>query len=124
MGGAPAGALATHWGLGGAPDAALPKTGLMLMAACSIVLPLVLVWPRKPPMEHGGWGYRGSLRLTQRAAVVVRSGLALRLELQGGKRLSITVDDAGTAARLINGFVNRRTDPTADTAAAAVAQPS
>lgn len=69
------------------------------------------------PMEHGGWGYRGSLRLTRRAAVVVRSGLALRLELQGSKHLSITVDDAETAARLINGFVSRRQDPAANLAA-------
>jgi hypothetical protein len=67
------------------------------------------------PMEHGGWGYRGSLKLTRRAAVVVRSGLALGLELEGGKRLSITVDDAETAARLINGFVSRRADPPTNT---------
>ena len=60
------------------------------------------------PMEHGGWGYRGSLRLLGRAAVVIRGGMALRLDLVGGKRLSVTVDDAENAAQLINGFVSRR----------------
>jgi len=65
------------------------------------------------PMEHGGWGYRGNLRWLNRAAVVVRRGAALRLDLAGGKRLSITVDDADTAARLISAFVGRRGQPAA-----------
>ena len=60
------------------------------------------------PIDHEGWGYRGSLRLFGRAAVVVRAGPALRLELEGNKRFAVTVDDAETAARLINAFVSRR----------------
>ncbi len=59
-------------------------------------------------MDHGGWGYRGSVRLMGRAAIVVRSGSAIRLDLGGGKRLVISVDDAETASRLINGFIQRR----------------
>ncbi|MET0413531.1 MAG: DUF1648 domain-containing protein [Polyangiaceae bacterium] len=59
------------------------------------------------PLEHGGWGYRGSLTVMGRAAVVVRAGLALRLELEGEQRLCITVDHADEAAKLINGFVAR-----------------
>jgi len=59
------------------------------------------------PLSHGGWGYRGSLKLRGRAAVVVRSGSALRLELRDGKQLCITVDDAETGAALLNGFVQR-----------------
>lgn len=59
------------------------------------------------PMSHGGWGYRGSLKLLGRAAVVVRSGSALRLELRDAKQLCITVEDAETGAALLNGFVQR-----------------
>lgn len=44
-----------------------------------------------------GWGYRGSLRLFRRAAWVVRSGPALELDLRGGRRFTITLDDADEA---------------------------
>ncbi len=60
------------------------------------------------PMAHGGWGYRGSLWLMKRAAIVVRGGSALRLALQSGRELSVTVDDAVDAASLINGMVRLR----------------
>jgi hypothetical protein len=63
-------------------------------------------------LEHGGWGYRGGLRLFKKAAIVVRSGDAIRLELRGGRQLFVTVDDAGTAARLLNGLIERE-PPTA-----------
>lgn len=86
----------------------------------------VLGWPRQriplaricsaeafdlAPLAHGGWGYRGSLKALGSAAVVVRGGLALRLELEDDKRLFITVDGADDAARLLNGFVARRAAP-------------
>ncbi len=54
------------------------------------------------PLEHGGWGYRGSLNLMGKAAIVIRGGDALDLRLTNGQRLIITVDDARTAAGLIN----------------------
>jgi hypothetical protein len=63
------------------------------------------------PLEHGGWGYRGSVRLFGRAAVIVRGGPALALDLADGKRLSVTVDGADTAAQVINGIVSRRSPP-------------
>jgi hypothetical protein len=66
---------------------------------------------RLEPLEHGGWGYRGSVRLFGRAAVVIRGGLGLRLELESNKHFSITVDDAQNAARLINALVGRRSPP-------------
>jgi hypothetical protein len=47
------------------------------------------------------------LAILGRAAIVVRRGQALRLELERGRELSITVDDAGTAAELINGLLAR-----------------
>jgi hypothetical protein len=60
------------------------------------------------PMAHGGWGYRGSLALFRRAAVVVRRGAALQLELVENRRFSVTVDDAMTAAKLLRGLVQRQ----------------
>jgi hypothetical protein len=69
---------------------------------------------RLEPVEHGGWGYRGSVRFFGRAAVVVRAGDALALELEEGRRLSITVDGAETAAQRINALIGR---PTASTEA-------
>jgi hypothetical protein len=74
-------------------------------------IPLARIRSAEPfeltPLAHGGWGYRGSLKVMGRAAIVVRAGPALRLELDGERRLSITVDHADEAARLINGFVAR-----------------
>jgi len=75
------------------------------------------------PLAHGGWGYRGSLRWRGRAAVVVRSGSALRLELQDAKQFCITVDDAETAAALLNGFVQRGAALSASPPAAFAVQP-
>ena len=60
------------------------------------------------PLAHGGWGYRGGLHLFGKASIVVRSGPAVRLDLRGGKQLFITVDDATTAARLLNGLIGRQ----------------
>jgi hypothetical protein len=60
------------------------------------------------PMAHGGWGYRGSLWLMRRAAIVVRGGTALRLALASGKEFSVTVDHADDGASLINGMVRLR----------------
>ncbi|HYO95950.1 MAG TPA: hypothetical protein VER33_15635 [Polyangiaceae bacterium] len=57
---------------------------------------------------HGDWGNRGSAWLAGRAAIVARSGSALRLSLAPGKTLTISVDDAESAAQLINAFVLRR----------------
>ncbi len=54
------------------------------------------------PLSHGGWGYRGSLVLLGRAAVVVRSGTAIELLLRGGRRFVITSDDAERAAGVVN----------------------
>jgi hypothetical protein len=43
-------------------------------------------------MQMGGWGYRGSLKLLHRAAVVTRRGDALDLRLKGNRRFIVTVD--------------------------------
>lgn len=60
------------------------------------------------PLEHGGWGYRGNLRLFGRASCVVRGGPALELTLEGGKRFSVTLDDADAAARWVSAVLERR----------------
>jgi len=70
------------------------------------------------PLQHGGWGYRGSLRLFKRAALVVRGGPALGLELRDGSHLVITVDDAEAGARAINALLARRGLPEAGGAGA------
>lgn len=67
-------------------------------------------------LEHGGWGYRGGLLVFGKASIVVRSGPALRLDLSGGKKLFITVDDASTAAQLLNGLLERKQPPNIDAA--------
>jgi hypothetical protein len=43
--------------------------------------------------EMGGWGYRGSLRLLRRAALVTRRGNALELDLCRGRHFIVTVDE-------------------------------
>jgi hypothetical protein len=43
--------------------------------------------------EMGGWGYRGSLRLIRRAALVTRRGEALELELSRRRHFIVTVDE-------------------------------
>lgn len=45
------------------------------------------------PATWGGWGYRGSRKLAGRAAVLIRGGPGLRVELADGSKLSVSVDD-------------------------------
>jgi hypothetical protein len=60
------------------------------------------------PMASGGWGYRGSLSVLGRAAVIVRRGEGLELTLDGDRVLIVSVDDARTAAGLLNDLTARR----------------
>ena len=59
------------------------------------------------PLRQGGWGYRGSLTLFRRASIIVRRGPGIRLDCGERGILVITVDDARTAAGLINDLVAR-----------------
>ncbi len=54
------------------------------------------------PLAWGGWGYRGSRKVLRRAAVVLRAGDAIRLDLTDGSEFAVTVDDAAAGAGLIN----------------------
>lgn len=59
------------------------------------------------PAQWGGWGYRGSRRLLRRAAVVIRAGDALVVELEGGVQLAVTVDGACAGAGVCNELLAR-----------------
>ena len=61
------------------------------------------------PTDWGGWGYRGSLTLMKRAAVVLRAGPGIRVDLHDGKVFAVTIDDPNNPARLLNAEVSRLT---------------
>ena len=61
------------------------------------------------PADWGGWGYRGSLTLMKRAAVVLRAGPGIRLDLHDGKIFAVTIDDPENPVRLLNAEVSRLT---------------
>ncbi len=59
------------------------------------------------PLDWGGWGYRGTLKLMGQAAVVLRKGPGIRLDLRNDKVFVVTVDDPETPVALINGELTR-----------------
>ena len=61
------------------------------------------------PADWGGWGYRGSLTLMKRAAVVLRAGPGIRVDLHDGKIFAVTINDPENPARLLNAVVSRIT---------------
>jgi hypothetical protein len=58
------------------------------------------------PLRWGGWGYRWAG--PRRSAVVVRRGPGLVLDLRGGGRFAVTVDEPAPAAGLLNDLRRRR----------------
>lgn len=88
--------LIVRWGPLGLPRTTVPLRDIVRAEAIDI-----------RPMEWGGWGYRGSLRVLGRAAIVMRAGPGLRLDLTSGRVLAVTVDDPRTAAGLLNDLVAR-----------------
>ncbi|MDT0448721.1 hypothetical protein [Streptomyces hesseae] len=84
------------------------------------VTPAVLPWPRlNVPLERieeaghrsvdalrdlGGWGYRAHPGIS---GIVLRSGDALSARLTTGSEFVVTVDDAATAAALLNTLADR-----------------
>ncbi len=61
------------------------------------------------PADWGGWGYRGSLTLMKRAAVVLRAGPGIRVDLHDGKIFAVTINDPENPVRLLNAEVSRLT---------------
>jgi len=59
----------------------------------------------RPFPEFGGWGYR--IGRGGRVGIVVRTGEGLLVERTGGRSLVVTVDDAATAAALLNTLADR-----------------
>jgi hypothetical protein len=57
--------------------------------------------PDLRPVRYGGWGYRGSLRLLKRAAVILRRGEGVIFALTGERRFIITVDEAESLATTV-----------------------
>lgn len=62
------------------------------------------------PTEWGGWGYRGTLTLMRQAAVVLRAGPGIRVDLVDGRVFVVTVDNPETGVALINAEVARVPD--------------
>ncbi len=64
----------------------------------------------RPIRDFGGWGYRVSAVGPLRGArgYVLRGGEALLVERTDGARTVVTVDDAATAAALLNALLERR----------------
>lgn len=58
--------------------------------------------PDLRPVRYGGWGYRGSLRLLKKAAVVLRRGPGVIFALTGDRRYIVTVDEAKSLARTVH----------------------
>ncbi|MFF4738414.1 hypothetical protein ACFY2W_21385 [Streptomyces sp. NPDC001262] len=65
--------------------------------------------PRVTPRQWGGWGYRW--RPEKGTAVVVRRGEGFVLRLGDGRTLTVTVDDAETAVRVIRDRLRLGTTP-------------
>lgn len=59
------------------------------------------------PMEWGGWGYRGTLTLMRQAAVVLRAGPGIRVDLSDGRVFVVTIDDPETPVALLNAEIAR-----------------
>ena len=68
------------------------------------------------PGEWGGWGYRGMLRILGKAAIVLRAGPGIVLELTRKRRLAVTVDDAETGAGFLNDLLAGLPEHPADSA--------
>ncbi|MFY9783809.1 MAG: hypothetical protein WAK12_09805 [Acidimicrobiales bacterium] len=52
-------------------------------------------------LQMGGWGYRGSLTLIRRAAMVTRRGEALDVQLKGKRRFIVTVENPDDFVRAL-----------------------
>lgn len=61
------------------------------------------------PLRHGGWGYR--ICGPGCRAIIVREGDGMKLALNSGKTIIVTVDDASVAAGVINDLKSRGSDP-------------
>jgi hypothetical protein len=63
----------------------------------------------RPLRDFGGWGLRVGRH--GRVGVVLRSGQALLVQRTGGRSVAVTVDDAATAAGLLNAHADHARQP-------------
>jgi len=88
--------LRVRYGFTGWPRTAVPLSRIQRVSAIDV-----------RPSEWGGWGYRGSLTLMRSAAVVIRAGPGIRLDLNDGKVFVVTIDNPGMAVALLNAELAR-----------------
>ena len=62
------------------------------------------------PLRHGGWGYRGSRLVMKRAAVVIRGGEGIHLQLANNRQFVVTVDNAAQGVVVLNDLLANATD--------------
>ncbi len=86
-----------RWGAWGLPT---QRISLERIAAARVI--------EVRPTEWGGWGYRGSLRLFGKAAIVMRRGPGVRLDLRDGTVFAANVRDPEIAAGLVNDLISRQ----------------
>ena len=91
--------LTVRYGLLGWPGTFVPLSRIAMAQAIDV-----------RPTDWGGWGYRGNLTLMNRAAVVLRAGPGIRLDLHDGKVFVVTIDDPDIPARLLNAEASRPTN--------------
>jgi len=60
------------------------------------------------PWKWGGWGYRGTLRIFRRAAVNLRRGPAIRLDLTRKRVFVVTVDQPALGVNVLNQAIEMR----------------
>ena len=60
------------------------------------------------PWKWGGWGYRGMLRIFRKAAVNLRRGPAIRLELTKRRLFIVTVDEPALGVNVLNQAIELR----------------
>ncbi|MFD8570770.1 DUF1648 domain-containing protein [Streptomyces sp. NPDC059639] len=121
-------ALVSRWGLvvagAGLGSLVFGRVQVTVGPRGLVVAQSLLSWPRvRIPLEQvesasrrtisplgdfGGWGYR--IR-PGASGVVLRAGEALVVRRSGGREFAVTVDDAGTAAALLNSLVARKGSP-------------
>ena len=58
-----------------------------------------------PTADFGGWGWRWAPG--NRTGIILRAGDAIEVTRRNGKRLVVTVDDAETAARVVQTLATR-----------------
>ncbi|GGE87157.1 DUF1648 domain-containing protein [Mycetocola zhadangensis] len=82
-------------GLLGWPRVSIPATEIAEVRVVQV----------NPTADFGGWGWRWASG--NRTGIILRSGEAIEVARRNGKRLVVTVDDAETAARVLQTLASR-----------------